>query len=420
MIELEAGVVRKGLGARLWMIALSASIVCPGGISAQDEGSPLEAAPGWYESPSGDRFLLSPAPGEGFRRLDFANADFGSIKIGPEGDAFQWVGDAAGPALRAPDGTLWSAQPDAPYGVSEVSFVARDGVRLEGVLLVPRSLSGRGAVLLHGSGSSDRDNVWAYTFAHALAQRGITVLFPDKRGSGGSEGDWRQVGLDALARDAVSGAEELARWSGLSPDSIGWVGLSQGGWVAPLAARISGRGAFVISVSAAAVPVFDQLEFEVGNSLREEGFGPDALAAASELQRAFRERALGRISWSEYEDARSDAITGPAATFAESTPADSSSWRWKWWARVGGVDPLESWATASVPTLVMYGAKDELDNVPVDQSVRRLQSLKNRPAAIPVDYVVYDDLGHALVDATEWVSATVLERLTTFALRGHF
>ncbi len=285
------------------------------------------------------------------------------------------------------------------------------------MLLEPRSPSGRGAVVLHGSGSSDRDNVWAYTFAHALAQEGVTVLFPDKRGSGGSGGDWREVGLDALARDAVSGAAELARRTGLPSDSIGWVGLSQGGWVAPLAARMSGRGAFVISVSSAAVPVFDQLEFEVGNSLREDGFGPDALAAAHELQRAFRERALGRISWSAYAEARDEAMTGPAAAFAESTPADSSSWLWSWWTRVGGVDPLESWAAAGLPTLILYGAEDELDNLPVDESVRRLRSLKNRPAPMPVDYAVFDDLGHTLVDDTGWVSATALERLTTFVLR---
>lgn len=408
--------VLKGLGSRPWMIALSASIVSAGCAPAQNPGSPEDPAPGWYESPEGDRFLLSPAPGEGFRRLDFANVDFGSLKIGPGEDAFQWVDEADGPALRAPDGTVWSVLRDAPYDVSEVSFEARDGVRLEGVLLEPRSPSGRGAVLLHGSGNSDRDNVWAYTFAHALAREGVTVLFPDKRGSGGSGGDWREVGLDALARDAVSGADELARRAGLPTDSIGWVGLSQGGWVAPLAARMSGRGAFVISVSSAAVPVFDQLELEVGNDLLEEGFGPDALAAAAQLQRAFRERALGRIPWSAYEDARDETLNGPAAAFAESTPADSSSWLWSWWARVGGFDPLESWATAGLPILVLYGAEDELDNVPVDESVRRLQSLQNRPAPIRVEYVVYDDLGHTLVDATGWVSPAALERLTTFAL----
>lgn len=409
----------RGFGSRPWMIALSASIVFSSCASAQDVGYPVSAAPGWYESPEGDRFLLSPAPGEGFRRLDFANVDFGSLEIGEGQDAFQWVDDADGPALRAPDGTVWSALRDAPYGVSEVSFEASDGVRLEGVLLEPRLSSGRGAVLLHGSGSSDRDNVWAYTFAHALAQEGVTVLFPDKRGSGGSGGDWRAVGLDALARDAVSGADQLARRAGLPTDSIGWVGLSQGGWVAPLAARMSGRGAFVISVSSAAVPVFDQLEFEVSTDLRKEGFGSDVLAAAHELQRAFRERALGRISWSEYEDARDEIMTGPAAAFADSTPADSSSWLWSWWARVGGFDPLESWATAGLPTLILYGAEDQLDNVPVDESVRRLRSLKNRPAPIQLDYVVYDDLGHTLVDQTGWVSATALERLTTFVLRGH-
>lgn len=387
------------------------------GASACAQDAPAAFQLGWFHRPDGDAILISPAPGEGYRQLDFVNAEFGSIQIGQGEDAFRQVQTPDGPALRSRDGALLVRSAAPPYEVTEVGFEAMDGVRLEGVLLLPSVPASRGAVVLHGSGSSDRDNVWAYTFAHALAMSGIAVPFPDKRGSGGSSGDWQTVGFDALARDAVVAAGELARRTFLSADSVGWVGLSQGGWIAPLAARVSGNGAFVVSVSSAAVPVFDQLEHEVTNSLRADGLDAEGLAAAAELQEAFRRRALGEIPWSAYEAVRQRALTGPAAAFAEATPADSSSSQWLWWARVGGHDPIESWARADLPSLIVYGAEDESDNVPVAASVARLRTLRDRPLlGRRIEFEVYPNMGHTLVDPeTGWVSAAVLSRITEFA-----
>jgi hypothetical protein len=55
---------------------------------------------------------------------------------------------------------------------------------LKGLLFIP---SGDGpfpaAVIIHGSGTSVRNNAWYLTLVEHLQREGITVLLPDKRGS---------------------------------------------------------------------------------------------------------------------------------------------------------------------------------------------------------------------------------------------
>lgn len=389
-------------------------LVMPACAASQSPGEHVR--PGWYLTPDGDHVLVSPAPDSGYRRLDFANASFGSLKIGEGDGEFRWLPSAAGgPALLTSTGERWTLWSEAPYSVSEVSFES-DGVILEGVLLTPRSTFDRGAVVLHGSGDSDRDNVWAYTFAHALAEDGVAVIFPDKRGSGASAGDWRRAGFDTLARDATAAAAQLARSTSLSTDSIGFVGLSQGGWIAPLAARMAGHSAFVVSVSSAAVPVFDQIAFEIEKTLEKEGFSADAVRSAGRLQEALRRHALGESSWEEYVQIRSATLAGPAEPFASAMPASRDDWRWGWWARVGDYDPVGSWARTGVRTLVVYGSEDENDNVPVHLSVSRLRALSLRPGTGHcVQWEVFPGLGHALIDPeSEWVSSVVLDRIVAF------
>ena len=403
----------------LFIMALVVAVAGGTHVSAQEASA---ASPmGWYRTPNGASVLVSPGPGGGWRRLDFENASFDAMKIGPGKDAFRWIPDGkGGPVLIDPDGGRWVRHPDPPYHLEEVAFRSVDGVRLAGLLLRPSRPRGRGAVLIHGSGASDRDNVWAYTFANALASAGVDVLFPDKRGSGASEGDWRQVGFDALAHDAVAGFDLLLEQTGLDPADAGWVGLSQGGWIAPLAARFAGRGSFTVSLSSAAVPVLDQIEFEIRNSLRQHDFQEPAIAQAMELQKAARGYALGQTEWREYSATRMKVLDGPAAPFAESVPSDSADWQWRWWARVGDYDPVQAWASSGVPALIMYGAEDERDNVPVKRSVERVKALERRPGmGGRITLVVMPAMGHTLVDPDRgWISAEVLSRLTGFVVNG--
>lgn len=412
---------------RWWSSALGL-VVLAGGVRPGLAQSPAsDVAPGWYVSTDGRHMLVSPAPAHGYRRLDFDAADFGTLPLSSEegdalgGESFRWISPAeGGPGLVGPDGIRWTPWAEPPYALDTVTFRSVDGTSLAGLLLLPREPSDAGAVILHGSGDSDRDNVWAYTFAHTLAARGVAVLFFDKRGSGASGGDWRRVGFDALAHDGAAAFDVLIERAPVRDRCAGWVGLSQGGWIAPVAAEISGRGGYVVSVSSAAVPVFDQIAFEVENTLRNEGADEDGIAAALGLQRTIRAHAMGEATWEDYATRRAAVLHRPtAAPFAEAMPSGSDDWRWAWWARVGSFDPVEAWARADVRTLVVYGAADETDNVPVTRSVDRLGRLVRRPGVDGrIEWEVFPGLGHALVDeVSSWVSSSALSRIADFVAR---
>ncbi|MGH7477585.1 MAG: alpha/beta hydrolase family protein [Longimicrobiales bacterium] len=98
------------------------------------------------------------------------------------------------------------------------------------------------AVIIQGSGASDRANAWARSIAEVVATTGSVVLLTDKRGTGASEGDWRTTDFHELARDAFAGVAYLGRPPDVQPERIGLVGLSQGGWVAPVTAGRNARG----------------------------------------------------------------------------------------------------------------------------------------------------------------------------------
>lgn len=57
-------------------------------------------------------------------------------------------------------------------------------------------------VLVHGSGPGERS--YFAVMSSYFASLGMAVLTYDKRGCGGSSGDWREVDLDVLAQDALA------------------------------------------------------------------------------------------------------------------------------------------------------------------------------------------------------------------------
>jgi hypothetical protein len=92
--------------------------------------------------------------------------------------------DKGQPALVGPDLS------ELEY--SEIFFENRyEGLQLSGMLFVPE---GDGpfptAIIIQGSGTSRRNNVWYLSVAKHLQDNGIAVLLPDKRGSEKSEGEW--------------------------------------------------------------------------------------------------------------------------------------------------------------------------------------------------------------------------------------
>src|SRR5450830_1400979 len=97
----------------------------------------------------------------------------------------------------------------APYDSQDVQFAnAAAGLQLAGSLCLPKGAGPSPAVVLvHGSGPSNRDEDIAghkifLVLADHLARQGIAVLRYDKRGIGGSTGDYTAATTLDFAADA--------------------------------------------------------------------------------------------------------------------------------------------------------------------------------------------------------------------------
>jgi len=135
----------------------------------------------------------------------------------------------------------------------DIAFSNGD-VRLAGTLISPKTPARHPAIILvHGSGAENREFV--LPLAHFLIRRGIAVFGYDKRGVGRSTGDWQTASFDDLAGDVVAAFDQLRSRPDIDGTQIGLLGVSQAGWIMPIAAVRAPEIAFLISVSGAGVPV---------------------------------------------------------------------------------------------------------------------------------------------------------------------
>ena len=119
--------------------------------------------------------------------------------------------------------------PELPATTQNISFEARDGLKLAG-WWVPQVNTVKAVILLHGNGSSRRQMI---ARAHLFHDAGYAVLLYDARGHGLSEG--HQVSAGWFETSDLLGALDYLRAKGYH--DIGCLGASQGGATILLAAE---------------------------------------------------------------------------------------------------------------------------------------------------------------------------------------
>jgi uncharacterized protein len=151
-------------------------------------------------------------------------------------------------------------------------------LRLSGTLWTPERGACPAVVFVHGSGPAGRED-WEAD-AQLLAEHGIAALAYDKPGVGRSSGDWTAQNFDDRADEAVAAVRFVREQAGIDGDTVGLLGASQGGWIAPMAAERSTDVAFVVVGSASGVSPREQDRYRVEHMLRADGFGEADVAAA--------------------------------------------------------------------------------------------------------------------------------------------
>lgn len=235
----------------------------------------------------------------------------------------------------------------------------RQNIDLAGMLLLPDAEGPYTAVIMiHGSGTSARASGWYTTLASDLLERGIVVLLPDKRGSAKSGGNWRTSSFEDLATDTVAAVDYLKTREDLPIQNIGLVGMSQGGWIAPVAASLSEDIDFIVSFSGATVTPPRQLYYEEVHNLRQMGFLPGITHAIALMSTTYLRHIGQRDFWNGITD----------------------------------FDPMPYWQALGVDGLLVFGSDDS--NVPAQESAALIDALQKPGLKVEI----FEGSGHALAD----------------------
>jgi pimeloyl-ACP methyl ester carboxylesterase len=263
-----------------------------------------------------------------------------------------------------------------PTVVAQEIRFANAGADLTGTVYLPSAGDHLPAVVaLHSAGAATRESALYRHLREGLPALGLAVLIYDRRGSGQSSGDAGSVDYETLAGDAVAGQHALARLSRIDPARIGFWGLSQGGWLAVLAAGRSPDAAFAISVSAPLVTPEEQMQFATSNLLTLRGYSQTDVGEMLETRRAWMGYLRGTNSRAEAVDALTKAQSRPWFNLTYLPRAaelsDDPTIR-----RKMDDDAVAAVLKAKVPLLFLYGGADPW--VPVAQSMQRLKELSSQ------------------------------------------
>lgn len=299
-----------------------------------------------------------------------------------------------------------------PLRITRTHFVS-DGTTLSGMLVEPATASAKDKapliVQVHGSNNTGwitRGDEFSFE-PYAFAAHGISVFAFDKRGTGESAGEFT-MDFYRLAKDVAAASFEARRLAANRFSRFGLYGLSQAGWIIPLAAKDAKAEFMVINSSGVFSPVEEDSE-EVFLDLRTKGYGADVLAKARHVTDATGEVRASNYSGGYEQLARAKQLYGKELWFGEIQGefsgrilrTDEAELR-----KLAGYNPLGiPWrhdAVAvlqglSLPTLWTRAEKDRAS--PMGLTEDRLRKL--RKEGKPIELVIIPDADHGNMEFTE-------------------
>lgn len=229
-------------------------------------------------------------------------------------------------------------------------------------------------MLLAWRGQVDRDsNISGFRIFAALAEHGIASLRFDDRGVGGSTGDTLQATVHDRAGDVEAAVGLLRSRGDIDAGSIGLIGHSEGGLVAPLVANRTDSVAFLVLLAAPAVPGGDLLLVQLRTILEMNGTAEEEIEQALAQQRLVLLAAATGQGWDEVEaslqasareqlealpqEAR-DSISDEGAYVSAIVTQQMASARSPWFRSLVAYDPEPAIGALGVPVLALLGALD--------------------------------------------------------------
>ncbi len=251
------------------------------------------------------------------------------------------------------------SQSNDAYENKNVKFY-NDEIVLSGQLYIPKGKGPFPAVIFtHGSGNSGIDNARYRLEAEYFARNGILSLVYDKRGYMGSTGDWRQATFEDLAEDAVAAVDLLKNTQGVDHSRIGLRGISQSGWILPIAAKISKDVNFLILISPPGVSTYEQIIYDVRTDVEDLGYKPQEVEKAIEVIKSGLIYAKSLDNWDRHQKIL-NKYAGDSWLEVASGPPVPDHWMWKWISPLLDFDAVPLMEDINASVLIILGEKDRV------------------------------------------------------------
>jgi pimeloyl-ACP methyl ester carboxylesterase len=278
------------------------------------------------------------------------------------------------------------------------------GVMLAGRLMEPPGAGKNTPLVVYAHGSEAGGWIDRARDPYQMLGRGVSVFVYDKRGTGLSKGEYTQ-NFPRLADDLVAASDEAKRLAAGRYGRFGLVGLSQGGWIVPLAAGRA-KAQFLGIGYGLAVDIAEEDEAQVAKELRERGYGDDIIAKARLVTDI-----TARIVKSGYKDGLDDlaamqdrygketwflVIKGAYTGVLLGMPVDSLRKngvpQFDKWAVDWSQNPVEVLKTIDVPQLWAFAEEDR--QAPIALTIERLSNLRKQGKTISM--YVFPDTEHGM------------------------
>lgn len=277
------------------------------------------------------------------------------------------------------------------------------GVTLAGRLVLPKGNKPVPiVVLVHGS--EHESALDFYDLQRMFPAMGIGVFVYDKRGTGTSGGHYTQNFL-VLADDAIAAVQEAKRLAGTRAGRIGYQAGSEGGWVAPLAAKIAPVDFVIVGFGLAVSPLDEDRE-AIAYDMQSEGYGPGVTAKAMQIADAsaaillsdFRmgydrldalKNQYGKEPW--FKHVRGDVtwalLAWPTAELKRKGPVLFAGVPLQY-------DPMPVLRNLETPQLWILGGEDA--DAPSAETIKRLRGLQK--AGRPITLAVFPHAEHGIYE----------------------
>lgn len=286
------------------------------------------------------------------------------------------------------------------YRRESVTF-QHENATLAGTLFLPSEKGPHPAVVMVQGGGPTNRHLSVYD-PHLFARSGVAVLVYDGRGTGGSTGDWREVGFEELADDAIAAVEFLRDRREVDSSRIGLWGFTDGGaGAASVAASRAKDVAFLILVAAPGMPLAEQYLAWLEKNLRADGFSRPETKEALRFARLEMRFAVTGEGWEELEQSLLRVQDQKWFSYTDASSADGKRdhWTWQFFRRRAQHDPEVVLQKVKCPVLAIWGDLDSWS--PPTPNRRRIARALRRGGNRNVVTKVYPKADHGL-----WIGTT--------------